>query len=305
MKSGDALYQIELRVRLESLTGFVFQDFIERLHYKRYTADRFTNLRPVRDGGCDGLVENVPEPFAIAAYGPDQHVLRKFKRKATEDHSLYKSNWQKRCPAWRLYINCEPSPEQLNHIHALGKHTSLWGTTRLLNMIEELDWPQKYALCKFLGIEEALLGRDIIRHLLDDLLSGRVQHDNIESRLAAPDIQAKIELNYAPEDWLDVAKHAQLTVQPQIEVSDALAAYSDAELTVIYNRLTDDFGETQFVAGFGNRMRALQWKYQEKYNASQDDFIRLYIDAFLAYVFHRCLIGTDPKKGEGHVTPAP
>lgn len=294
MGLGDPTYRVALRTHIEALTGFCFQDFIERLHFRKYGPSGFTNLRPVRDGGCDGLVKNGPDVYAIACYGPDVLIERKFKKKVNGDHVQYKVRWQEAYPEWRVFINRQPSYEQINHVRGFGAYADLWGTERVLELVAQLEWPKRLELCRSVGVEESILGRDMVKSLLDDLLHERIDVGEVERSPVAPAIQAKIKHNYAEDEWGEVENRTQVTVQIQIEIENALSSYDSKDLNVIFHRVITDFESTRHLSCFGRRMWALRLKYCEKYNPHGDDFISLHIDALITHIFNKCLIGVRP-----------
>jgi hypothetical protein len=58
----------QVLAQLGALRGFDFQQAVVELLYLEYDAEGFSDLRPVRDRGADGLI--VVDRCCIACYGP-------------------------------------------------------------------------------------------------------------------------------------------------------------------------------------------------------------------------------------------
>ncbi|MCW5115583.1 hypothetical protein B7L17_002055 [Burkholderia cenocepacia] len=115
-----------LRTQIANLQGFDFQDFVTDMLFVIHGAKNFTNLRPVRDGGCDGLITS--EGTAVACYAPGTETFSKWKKKVAGDYALYKKRWAPEFPDWRFFINHEPGPNHLELAKQLhGSSGVTWG----------------------------------------------------------------------------------------------------------------------------------------------------------------------------------
>ena len=100
-------------MQLKSLTGFDFQDVAVKIFQLKYGVTGFTDIRPQKDKGCDGIVES--EKRVIACFGPKETPntnkrQQDFEDKANGDFQQYKSYWQAQYPNWSIVINHKIDP---------------------------------------------------------------------------------------------------------------------------------------------------------------------------------------------------
>jgi len=282
-----------MRTQIENLQGFDFQEFITGILFVVYGADNFTNLRPVRDGGCDGLITK--EHTAIACYGPGNPTQSKWKKKVEEDYSHYVARWAPEYPEWRLYVNREPGPNHCALVQDLhGDSGATWGLGRICAFIEEQAFGRRMIIYKALGLPADLYARHFVQMLLTDLMSRR--DDKIDVRYAqqAPDPTEKIRINF-PEDRCDeMIQLMHVTLNQQMEVDEALRGFDTGDIGLLKTRIITDFGATS-APTLGERLLSLARTYGYKYNVDEDDGLHAYIQGLLFHVFSQCLIGKDPK----------
>lgn len=283
--------QTQVLTQLAALRGFDFQQAIVELMYLVHTPDGFQDLRQVRDGGCDGLV--VSEKRSIACYGPEDRALSTFRKKLKHDYANYAKTWRETYPQWRVYINRQASPEEIKLVEGLQGGADLWGLQRIAQTIEQLPWDRRLKLYRFLRIEDALIGRDFLRPLLNDLVAMKVVVDTVSYQRRAPDIALKIKANFAEDEAAAIDRLVSLTFEQQAAAEAALTAYDETDLTRIKTRILTDFDQVPGVR-FGDRLRGLLKQYVTKYNPGEDDGLNQYIQALLYLLFAQCLMGSPP-----------
>jgi len=295
MNHSSSALLTSVRVQIKGLTGFRFQDFIVQFLFKVHTPEGFTDMRPQRDKGCDGIITR--QKVIVACYAPEEYGKRKYKAKLEDDHKKYVANYQKDYPTWRPYLNRAPTPDDINLVRGFGLHAEEpWGPERIIEAISDLAWPLRISLYKWLGVEKELIGQDYIRFILDDLLHDRQRAANVVAREAAPNIPEKIDLNVPVEYRQEFDRFLQSTALTQADVQDILSAFYNNELETIKSRINREFGDTVGRGDFMIRFRQLQQRFYDRYNDGDDDVAARNIDAVLAYMFCICQIGDDPKK---------
>lgn len=282
----------QVRAQLQQLKGDDFQDFVARLQFALHGVHGFQALRRTHDKGSDGLITDVG--CSIACYGPDDKTFKAFKKKVTGDYKSYAEHWKAAFPKWRVYINREPSPDELNLVAGLHPGALLFGVSSIMEELRALPWSKKLPLYAFLQIDSALIGRDFLQPILDDLISERIQSVAGNYDHLAPDFEAKLRVNYTPEEVDSAIALAQLTLDQQAAADAALSAYDDIELSRIKSRVALDFDQTAAIPSFSARVAHLKMQYDQKYNFGQDDGMRIYIHGLLMVLFAQCIFGVRP-----------
>ncbi len=292
MSSLDTPLLRALRRSIEGLESFAFQDFVVAMMFQDLGADGFTDLRAVRDGGCDGLISGLS--CAIACYGPQKKTAGNFRKKLKDDYAAYQLKWAHRFPSWRMYVNWDLAPEQVMMVQDLGPHTDAWGVGKILTHINSMPWGKRVCLMRLLHVDEDLIGSDAVRNLLDDLLFERVEETPLRYGASAPDIAAKIRTNYPADDITTVEQNLRLTVNAQMAVESGLRGLADDEIEKVKLRVLHRFQDCPYQLPFSARMVWLRKQFNDKYNPGEDDDMRGYIDGLLFVLFGQCLFGNAP-----------
>ena len=286
--------ETQLRIQLRSLKGFDFQAAVVFLQQLLHGTEGFQDLRPVRDGGCDGLIED--EKWAIACYGPEEARFRKFKTKVDSDYNAYAGKWRATYPNWRVYINRDPSPEETLLVKELHKDGQLWGVVRLMESVANLLWYQRVRFYRYLNIDDDLIGRDFLRPILEDLVAERVEGDAGEYRKRAPDIERKIIANYSADEVELELKSNELTFEQQAAAMALLSAFGETDLNRIKATVVERYKQMPASSTFGERIDGLVRHYCSKYNAGDDDGLTLCIRGLVLWLFAQCLLGREPQE---------
>lgn len=287
----------QVRAQLQQLRGDDFQYFVVQLLYALHGTSGFQGLRRTKDQGSDGII--LKAACSIACYGPEDRRFATFKKKVSGDYASYKANWHATHPNWRVYINREPSPQETKHVISLHPHSQLHGVSSIMEEMRKLPWPQRATLYSLLRIDEALVGRDFLRPILDDLVSERVPVTVGEYDQLAPDFAMKIEVNFAAQEVAEAINLASLTFEQQAAAAAALAIYDDIDLNRIKGKVARDFANISSNLTFGERIASLRSSYSHKYNPSEDDGIDSYIHGLIMVLFAQCIIGIRPE-GDGY-----
>ncbi len=269
------LLQSHLQSQVSGLRGTTFQDFIAEVLYKIHGTAGFTTLRDVRDEGCDGIL--VKEKCVIACYGPDNATFARQKKKISQDYDKYVARWQATQPNWRLYLNLEPSPDHLALAVTLhGSKDVIWGTTRIVKLIEEMRFGLRVEICRELHISEEVVGRDFVKGLLDDLLSQPEPAGTVNYGKLAPDLERKVRANFPAESVARVLALVDLTADQQMDVNEAIGLLSNKDTKILKVRVLSDFNRTSGIT-FEQRFVALTKDYAMRYNRGDDDEVSGFI----------------------------
>lgn len=288
-----SLLDNSLDQQIRALQGFDFQDFVILLLFKVHGTNGFTNLRTIRDKGCDGII--VAESCAIACYGPKADTkFAAHKKKVSEDYDKYATHWKAAHPMWRLFVNMEPTPDLLalcNGLH--GSIDVVWGVSRMVEMTKEISFGLRREVCSALRVPDEYVGRDFVGMLLDDLLTMPIGSRRLDFNRSAPDIAAKVKKNYSAERVAGAVARLELTLDQQADVYEAIGALSPEDTKILKLRLITDF-EAATGTSFDEKFDALVDTYTLRYNRSADDGASAYIQAMLLHVFVQCFIGEEP-----------
>jgi len=289
-------------VQLKSLTGFDFQEIVVEIFQMKYGETGFTDIRPQKDRGCDGIIES--EKRIIACYGPEETRNTKtrqkgFDDKAKGDFNQYQTHWQAQYPNWSIVINHKIDPQYDKIVKRLSANATVIGLNQLLSMIEILKNHQRRRLGGNLRIDSELLASDYIGKILEDLLK---EDEDIEIKTDYNpkdliEIVDKIELNFKIEDIDDAKEEYEsfLIDGLFILIHSLLYGYEDQEIKRIKRRAIFDY--THKSNGiFKERLNQLTYLYLEKYSSENDDDYLYYIRGILLYLFEQCLIGVKTKK---------
>lgn len=283
--------EVQTDSQLKSLLGNDFQEFIIKLLFSVHGVDVFQDLRNTKDQGSDGLI--CPD-VSIACYGPEVKEFSSFKKKISGDYGKYLKNWSKRYPKWRIYMNRDPSPKEIQLVESFSNECQIWGPRRVKEDLEGLPWNKKYRLYQMLRIDEAIIGRDFLKPIFEDLMTDRFQGNPIRYKEKAPDIEAKIKANYSLREIEEEISLMTLTFEQQATVEEILQTYDENELNRIKGTVLSQFNLIPLTPPFGDRIKTLCRTYEAKYNTGSDDGLSLYIRGFIFVLFAQCLMGISP-----------
>lgn len=280
-----------MTIQIASLEGFNFQSFIVELFLLKYGSHNFTPLRPVKDYGCDGIIES--EKTVVACYGPKKYDSRKFNNKAEGDFKEYKENWEKKYSNWKVVVNHDIAPDQIQKVESFKKGSKIIGIQQIVSIIEnELKSKQKRKILEYLKISKDYISNDFLSEILNDLLEGGNFKNTIHPVYTkAIYIEDKIRLNFLPEDMNGILiEYEEMILDGYMQqTSDILSIYNDTEKDAIKYRIIRDYNSES--GSFKDRLIRLTRRYVEKYSMDSDDEYSLYVRIILIYHFEQCLIG--------------
>lgn len=139
-----------LKTQISSLTGFEFQDFIDRLFLAYHGKFGYLPTRKTRDLGCDGIINN---DTVIACYGYDKAGKSDILKKVKEDFKKYDEKWSANFLSWLFIINKEVPSYLIDEIEKLKPNSSPIGIDQLIELIEtNLSASSKQDIYEYLKI---------------------------------------------------------------------------------------------------------------------------------------------------------
>lgn len=173
----ESILEYQIEKAIEKLKDVNFQGFIEHLFLLIHN-DKFYCVKQKRDDGCDGIINN---EIVIAAYAPENHELRLFKKKVKSDYDKYSDNWRAQYPKWMLIYNGEFTAGKIKFIKSLDKSAEIWDIRQIVYQISQMSWSKIREISSYLGIDENYFINDLIKTVINDLL--RLKDDDLENRL--------------------------------------------------------------------------------------------------------------------------
>ncbi|MEX2567140.1 MAG: hypothetical protein WD431_14445 [Cyclobacteriaceae bacterium] len=289
--------QNRFETQLRSLTGFDFQDMVIKIFQMKYGETGFTDIRPQKDKGNDGIVES--EKRIIACYGPEetQNTAKRqkdFEAKAKGDFEQYKTHWETQYPKWSIVINHKIDPQYDKIVKELSSNGTVIGLSQLLTIIDNLKNYQKRQLGSYLKIDKELFATDFLGEILEDMLK-----EDEDLTITTPyqpkgiiEIGEKILNNFNKEEIDEVKSEYESILLEGIfnQVNNLLYGYEDSEIVKIKRRIIYDYTHKSN-GNFNGRLEQLTNLYLEKYSSERDDDYLYYVRGLLLYLFEQCLIG--------------
>ncbi len=289
--------QNRFETQLKALTGFDFQDMVIKIFQMKYGETGFTDIRPQKDKGNDGIVES--EKRIIACYGPEENQntakrLKDFETKAKGDFEQYKTHWQAQYPNWSIVINHKIDPQYDKVVKGLNDQSTVVGISQLLTMIANLKNHQRRQLGAHLRIEAEFFSSEYLREFLDDLLQASEIKDTsiLYDKKGYVPPRKKMELNYGSSEIQDAINEFEFLSESGVlkQVDDMMSCYEDEEIDRMKHRILYDYSN-QTNGSFKERLKQLSEFYLGKYSSNNDDDYLHYIRAVLINLFEQCLIG--------------
>ncbi|MCB8938697.1 MAG: hypothetical protein H6654_10275 [Ardenticatenaceae bacterium] len=265
-----------------------FQKFVEVL-FVAYYGQNFTPIKPKRDKGCDGIIND--SKTIIAVYGPEKRDLRAFKRKIKDDFDSFVTHWSKNYPNWQVVYNLTFTADEVQFVDSLNIKIIKQGPEHLLEIFDKLRWKQRRELAKHLGIDDAFYTNDLLETILEDLIqSSEIEENDIpDSRPLY--IEDKIALNYSPQEIDAAIEEYEDCLLYFGTLKKLLSGFSDKEQAILRARIRQDYNRTN--GEFSQRLEFLTDHYSMKYK--NDDEYMFFIRIILIYFFERCFIGRKSK----------
>jgi len=289
-------------IQVKALTGFNFQDFVVKVFQYKYGETAFTDIRPQKDKGNDGIIET--EKRVIACYGPEetQNTSKRqkdFAKKAKADYLQYQLHWEMNYPNWSIVINHKIDPNYDSIVKKMSTKATVIGISQLLVIIDNLKNYQRRKLGLYLNIGKEYLASEYLQHFLDDLLnetttpSSNIKYD-LKSHVS---LSLKFKLNFNDNDLSEAnIEYEHLAESGGLKnVENLFSAYDDEEIDKMKNRIIYDF--CHLTKGkFKHRLQQLTEHYLTRYSVDKDDDYLYLIRAVLIYLFEQCLLGNKIEK---------
>lgn len=289
--------QNRFETQLKALTGFDFQNMVIKIFQMKYGETGFTDIRPQKDKGNDGIIES--EKRIIACYGPEETQntnkrQKDFEAKVKNDFKQYQTHWQAQYPNWSIVINHKIDPQYDKIVKGLNDHSTVVGIGQLITMIENLKNHQRRQLGAHLRIETEFFSFEYLRDFLDDLLKASEIRDTsvLYDKKGYIPPGKKMELNYSSAEIQDAINEFEFLSESGAlkQVDDMMSCYEDEEIDRMKHRILYDY--SNYTNGsFKERLKQLSEFYLGKYSSNDDDDYLHYIRAVLIKLFEQCLIG--------------
>ncbi len=288
----DLQFKHQIKVAIDRRKEKQFQSLVDELFIKKYSRS-YTPVKQKRDKGCDGILNNNE---ILAAYAPDNHTLRKFKKKIGDDHLSYVKNWKRTHPKWLVVYNGEFTAEMITFIDSLESKAGKIDIGQILSMVESLNWANIRDFAEYLGIPEEYYINDIMQNVINDLLKNSTKSAKAILQEKPIYIEDKIELNYGSDD-IENAKNEYLVSLPTLgKLKDVLKAYNDEEINALKFRVISGFGKLR--GKFKVRLENLAENFAGK--SRNDQQYLFYVKVMLLYMFEICLIGKKVEAENGY-----
>ena len=285
-----------LKIQIQSLFKYEFQNFITKLFMFRYGAENYIPPRDIKDKGADGIIVN--KETVVACYGPEKIDKKRYLEKIDDDFSSYSEFWSDKYKHWMFVTNNDIPEWAISKIKSLKNDTTQIGLKNILQFIEELSSSQKREIGSYLNVEKELFAQDYLKEIIEDLIKETsFTNENIEykKQIYFPD---KVSLNYNQEDIDSIFQEYDIYFENGVfnEIKSLLYGYEDEDTNKLKVRIINDFNNKS--GDFKSRLQQLTEKYLDKYSSENDDEFLFYIRAVLIYLFEQCLIGRKTKGEE-------
>lgn len=288
----DLQLKHQIKVAIERRKENQFQRFVDELFIKKYSR-RYIPVKQKHDKGCDGILNNNE---ILAAYAPDNHTLRKFKKKIGKDHESYVKNWKNTHPKWCVVYNGEFTAEMITFIDSLESEAGKIDIGQILSMVESLNWANTRDLAEYLGIPDEYYINDIMHNVISDLLKNSIKSAKAITQEKPIYIEDKIELNYGSDD-IENAKNEYSVFLPTLgKLKGVLKTYDDEEINALKVRVISEFGKLG--GKFKVRLENLADNFAGK--SKNDQQYLFYVKVILLYMFEICLIGKKVEAENGN-----
>lgn len=274
----------QVKIAIDRLKETNFQRFVDQFFIKK-CGTGYTPIKPKRDKGCDGILDNCE---ILAVYAPEKYSLKVFKTKTKSDHDEFVKNWKSKYPKWCVVFNGEFTAEMFTFLDDLENGCRKIGINQLLDDIGCLEWVKIREILEYLGMDQQYFINDLLQNVINDLLKNSyVTSQETQSRKPIY-IEEKIELNFDSED-VENAKNDYLnSLGTMVKLKDILKIYNDDEIAALKGKIINDYGKLagDFKTRFNNLTETLSG------NQSNDQQYVYYVRVVLLYMFESCLIGT-------------
>lgn len=280
----DHIFEHQIKTAIDGLKENNFQDFITELLIKKYGTN-FTPIKQKKDKGGDGIVNNTT---IIAIYAPNKPDLGRFKRKIKEDFDKYKKNWRGNYPNWCVVYNGQFTADMLLCIDELDGGIQKMDINHILELIKSLPFPKIREVARDdLGIDEEHIIYDVLKKVIEDLLSNTEETSSILKHTPPPYIENKVKINYN-EVNIEGALNEYKDMIPDIaKLETILKSYDDEEISTLKSKVSIEFNK--LAGGFKTRLNNLNELFAEK-NKNNDRY-KYAVRVVLIYFFETCRIG--------------
>lgn len=278
----------QIRTAIEKQKGDRFQDFVTYLLTEKF-GKKFEPNHRHKDKGSDGFINNT---IALSVYAPDNAVYLSFIKKIEMDYKKYKMNWKESYPKWCLIYNGEFTGQMRQFIISIDPMAQTVDINGLLSCLKKIPWPtRRDIMISSLEMDESLLSNDILKHVIEDLLSFESPYDFATSRQPPLYIEDKVNLNFEADEaeaildeykekLPDVAKMNNIVLKP----------YKDKDIDFLKDKVRYEYRIAKACSkDFASSLDVMRNTLAGS-NKSDDAYL-YYLRVVLIYFFEACLIG--------------
>jgi hypothetical protein len=282
-----------IKLQIEGLKGLDFHLFMDELFIKKYGIN-YTPIKQKRDRGCDGILNN---DTILAIYAPEQHDLKKFKKKTKDDYESYKINLSQKYPKWAVIYNGEWTTRMIDFIIELRKDSITIGIKQILEIIKGFPWSKLKEIAGYLKVDPQYINNDMIVNVVEDLVRYSDEENfktNSGMRRESPYyIEDKIRLNFHENEICEAIEEYTEYLEYFKLVRSTIKGFKEYEIGALRNRIKEDY--KKFRERFNNNqsfksiLEFMTEQYSQK--SENDDTYLFYVRIVLVYFFEQCLIG--------------
>ncbi len=276
----NAVTQGAFLLRIKTLTGIAFQDFLNELYTAAYGSS-FVSIKQKRDKGCDGILNG---NTILAAYAPEKYELRTFKKKYGEDFDSYKQNWSSTHSNWQVVYNGELQANGAQYLTELKADVQIIQRGQIVAIVASLPWEKKRSLAAYLKVDDQFLINDALEEIIDDLSKEVAPSSIVYAKpLYMPD---KVALNFTRIEADTILAEYESYMEYFISLKGLLTADGERVGNLKSKICRDYVGHS---GSCNERLTAMTEEYAGK--KVGDDWYQKMIRVVLVYFFEQCLIG--------------
>lgn len=281
----NAVLRDAFRLKIQSLTGNPFQDFVDELYVLSFGSD-YAPVRQKKDKGCDGILNG---DTILAVYAPEKYLLREFKKKYSDDFSGYQANWKSKYPNWRVVYNGEIQANAIEFLKEMKADVEVNQIDHIFHQISRLNSTKQRSLASYLGIDEQFFVNDALEEIIEDLSNEK--NDGPIAYLKPMYIPEKISLNFEDQDADTILSEYEVYL-PYFENLSGIMAINEDRVTNLKSKVCRDY--LSYNGSCKERLTNMTDVYAGKRKG--DDLYKKMIRVVLVYFFEQCLIGKKTTK---------
>ncbi len=278
----------QIRTAIDKQKGDRFQEFVTYLLVERFGSKFEPNHRN-KDKGSDGFINSTT---ALSVYAPDKANYSQFMRKIRKDYKKYEANWKVQYPKWCLIYNGEYTGQMRQFIKGIDPMAQTVDINRLVNCLKKMPWPtRRDIMISSLEMDESILSFDILKSVIEDMLSVEIADDSDTIRQPPLYIEDKVNLNFEPDE-VEAILNEYTEILPDVAKMNnvVLKPYKDKDIDYLKNKVRHEYRIARACSNdFASSLDVMRNTLAGRNNS--DDAYMYYLRVALIYFFEACLIG--------------